>query len=324
MKRAKQYLGLFLLAGLILAISNPTASAQNRNKKGACKFLTEEQQKQATDIKAKYQKDITYLHNKLNELSAKEKTLVQVDNPSLKQIYSNIEAKTELHNKIAKTKAKMHIELRNIMTEEQRLIMGSGMGKKMSCKEGMHRGMRKHNMRGNRNGRHQMNKGCTGDCASCKTVKGNHNRGIHANKEMHKIANCNSCGEGQRMQQRCNKGNFHGNFKNNKKGNCGAECRMNLTEEQQASLKKLRLEKLKTVTPLKNKLNELRARKHTLMSANQINNREVNKIIDQMADIKEDIAKANIKQKIEMRKLLTEEQKAMFGKGMHRNKCNRQ
>ena len=97
---------------------------------------------------------------------------------------------------------------------------------------------------------------------------------------------------------------------------------MNLTEEQQEAFKNLRLEKLKTVNPLKNKLNELRAKKHSLMSAEKISNNEVNNIIDEMSNIKEQIAKANIKQRVEMKKLLTEEQKMMFDKKMHARRCH--
>lgn len=317
MKKAKQYLGLFLLAGLILAISNPKVSAQNKHKKGACTFLTEEQQKQATEIKAKYHKDLNYLHNKLNELHAKEKTLIQVDNPSLKQLYSNIEAKTEIHNKIAKTKAKMHIELRNIMTEEQRLMLGSGMGKKMMCQKAM----KKHQMCGSKHGKHHMHKGCSGDCSSCKGVKGKSHCNTHAHKGMHKKGDCNCDTHAHKGMHP--KGDCHKKGHIRKGKCCGSACKMNFTEEQEAEFKKLKVEKLKVVNPLKNKLNELRAKKQTLMSANKINNRDVNKIIDQMTNIKEDIAKANMKYKVAKTKLLTEEQKMMLNKRMQHKKYHR-
>lgn len=315
MKRAKKYFGLFLLAGLILMVSNPSASAQDRQRKDGCKFLTEEQQEQAKTIRAKYQKDLTYLHNKLNELAAKQKTLIQVDKPNLKSLYANIEAKTDLHNKIAKTRTKMHIELRSIMTEEQRLMMGSGMGKKMMARRGM-RG--RHQMhRGHKHGNH---KGChtkagkrmhrNDDCDGC---------GKEGRKGNYRNNDCNSCNnKGQKMHQR----GMHGKCQENmRKGACGTSgCMINLTEEQQAAFKNIRLEKLKTVNPLKNKLKELQAKKHTLMSAEKINSRDINKIIDQMSNIKENIAKANIKQRIEMRKHLTAEQKMMFDKKMHGRK----
>jgi len=303
MKRAKKYFGLFLLAGLIFMISNPTVSAQNRQRKEGCKFLTEKQQEQVIKIKAKYQKDLTYYINKLNELSAKQKTLIQVDKPNLKNIYSNIEAKTELQSKIAKTRTKMHIEMKSIMTEEQRLMMGSRMGKGMM----MHKGHEKHH----------MHKGYRkGNCNSCAR---------DGNKRMYRKGDCNYCNkDGRRgMYRKGDRGTYQGkgNFRNHNKGcHANAKCVMNLTEKQQEAFKNLRLEKLKTVNPLKNKLNELRAKKHSLMSAEKINSKEVNKIIDSMSNIKEKIAKANIKQKIEMRKLLTEEQKMMFDRKMHSKK----
>lgn len=316
MKRAKKYFALFLLAGLIFMISNPSVSAQNRQRKDGCKFLTEEQQGQAKVIKAKYHKDLTYFQNKLNELNAQQKTLIQVDKPNLKSLYANIEAKTELQNKIAKTRTKMHIELRSIMTEEQRLMMGSGMGKKMMARRGMHKRMGNKNMCGANKGRHQMHRGQKqGNCNGCSGKEG---------IKMHKKGDCNSYGKGHHkgMHQRGERSNCHGDIKHNKKGTCGSGCKMNLTEEQQATFKNLRLEKLRTVNPLKNNLKELQAKKHTLMTAEKINSREIYKIIDQMSDIKEKIAKANIKQKIEMRKHLTEEQKLMFNKNMHGRSCH--
>ena len=331
MKRAKKYFGLFLLAGLIFMISNPTVSAQNRQRKEGCRFLTEKQQEQAKEIRGKYQKDLTYLDNKLNELMAKQKTLIQVDKPNLKDLYANIEAKTELQKKIARTRTKMHIEMRSIMTEEQRLMMGSRMGKGAM----MHRGMGGKHFCGKGQGRHHMNQGYgKGDCQGCnkEVNKGMHRRGDcssygkESHRGMHKKGNRANCqGKGNREFRGHDKGNFNGQGKGNFSGQgkgLNANCIMNLTEEQQEAFKNLRLEKLKTVNPLKNKLNELRAKKHSLMSAEKISNNEVNSITDEMSNIKEQIAKANIKQRVEMKKLLTEEQKMMFDKKMHTRRCH--
>jgi Spy/CpxP family protein refolding chaperone len=320
MKRAKKYFGLFLLAGLIFMISNPNVSAQNRQRRENCKFLTEKQQEQVKKIKAKYQKDLTYYNNKLNELNAKQKTLIQVDKPSLKNLHTNIEARTELQNKIAKTRTKMHIEIRNLMTEEQRLMMGARMGKRAMKHRGiMHRGMGNKSCCGKGHGRHHIHKGYGKDgCHGC-------NNGD--NKRMHRKGECNSCAKDghKRMYRKgeCTSCQGKGNFRAQHKGyRANGKCVMNLTEKQQEAFKNLRLEKLKTVNPLKNKLNELRATKHSLMSAEKINNREINKVIDNMSDIKEKIAKANIRQRVEMRKLLTEEQKMIFDKKMHGRRCH--
>lgn len=316
MKKASKYFGLFLLSGMIFMVSNLSASAQDGQRKQGCRFLDEGQQEQATAIKAKYQKDLTYFHNKMNELRAQERTLIESENPNLKKLYSNVEAKTELQNKIAKTRTKMHIELRSIMTEEQILMMGSRKGKRV-----MHRKGGK-NICGIKHRRAHMNRG---NCNNCCEHHGMKRRDGH--KGNNHDCECNEGRQGKHhgnhegMHQRGNRGNCQGNMR--KRGrDCGARCDMDLTEEQQAAFKNIRLEKLRIVNPLRNKLRELQAKKHTLMTAEEINNRDINKIIDQMSDIKEEVAKANIKQKVEMRNLLTEEQKLTLNKRMHKRKVH--
>ncbi|MCT4639016.1 MAG: Spy/CpxP family protein refolding chaperone [Bacteroidales bacterium] len=97
---------------------------------------------------------------------------------------------------------------------------------------------------------------------------------------------------------------------------------LNLTDQQKEDIKKLRLEHIKDMTPLKNKLNENRAKHRTLMSADKVDMNAINKNIDEFTSIKNKMMKLKAKHKQSVRKLLTEEQRIMFdskaGKMHHR------
>lgn len=103
-------------------------------------------------------------------------------------------------------------------------------------------------------------------------------------------------------------------------------CEMlNLTEIQKASYDKIKLDVDKKSIALDNKLGELKAKKRTLMSADNIDKKAVDNNIKEMSDVKEQKQLLRANQMIELRKILTEEQKVKFDK-MHsregRNKGN--
>lgn len=90
------------------------------------------------------------------------------------------------------------------------------------------------------------------------------------------------------------------------------------TEEQQEAVRKIRLETAKEVKPLRNELNELRARQHTLTTAENADLDAINKNIEKMGSVRTEIQKIMAKQHQEIRSLLTEEQLLKFDarKGM--------
>lgn len=84
------------------------------------------------------------------------------------------------------------------------------------------------------------------------------------------------------------------------------------TEEQQEKIKELRLESSKEIQPLRNELNELRAKQQTLTSAEKADLNAINKNIDQMADVQAKIQKIQAKQQQEIRSMLDDEQRIKF------------
>ncbi len=121
------------------------------------------------------------------------------------------------------------------------------------------------------------------------------------------------------------RGRFYTKERNfNNKGIC--EIIPDLTEEQEAKIKELRVDHLKEMKPFRNQVNELRARKQTLMTSDNANLKEINSVIDKMTDIQSKMMKATAKHHQEVRNLLTDEQKlfldsrrmrgSTYGKGM--------
>lgn len=84
------------------------------------------------------------------------------------------------------------------------------------------------------------------------------------------------------------------------------------TEEQQIKMKELRLETAKLVKPLKNELNELKAKQQTLTTADNADLKAINNNIDKMSELKAGVAKIIAKQHQEIRSMLSDEQLIKF------------
>lgn len=87
---------------------------------------------------------------------------------------------------------------------------------------------------------------------------------------------------------------------------------LDLTEEQQTKLKELRTANLKQMQPLQNLMQEKRARMRTLTTAEKFNQKEVDKLIDEITDLTSKQMKLRVAHQQECRSLLTEEQRVIF------------
>lgn len=94
------------------------------------------------------------------------------------------------------------------------------------------------------------------------------------------------------------------------------------TEEQQEKMKALRLETTKEIQPLRNELNELKARQRTLTTAEKADMNAINDNISKMSDIQADIQMIRAKQHQEVRSMLSEEQRIKFDEMKNRKGKN--
>lgn len=101
--------------------------------------LSEEQNDQIKSLRLEFSSNTLDLRNELRELNAHYRTLMSGSNQDLGKIDSNIEKRQDLRASIAKEKARLQLEIRKVLTEEQRIIMDSH--RKGRPGHGPHRGI---------------------------------------------------------------------------------------------------------------------------------------------------------------------------------------
>ncbi len=88
--------------------------------------------------------------------------------------------------------------------------------------------------------------------------------------------------------------------------------RLELTEEQQASLKGLQTEHFNTMKPLRTKLTELRARERTLLVQEEVDMKSVNQLIDEETDLLNQMKKLRVEHRLSVQEILTDEQQMLL------------
>ena len=85
-------------------------------------------------------------------------------------------------------------------------------------------------------------------------------------------------------------------------------AKLELSDEQKTEITSLRTGHYKEITPLKNKMAELKARERTLLSEESVDLKAVNKTIDEQTDLMNSIRKLQVEQQVAVKSLLTDEQ----------------
>lgn len=96
-------------------------------------------------------------------------------------------------------------------------------------------------------------------------------------------------------------------FKKNTNGPC-----WNLSEDQKESMKAIQIEHQKKLTPLKNKMVELKAQQRTLMSEEVVDMKLVNKNIDDQTALMNKIQKLQAEHRMAVKGILNDEQEMMI------------
>jgi Spy/CpxP family protein refolding chaperone len=101
---------------------------QGMNQIGSCQAildLTEDQDSKIDALRLEQMKERTAFRNQKNELMAKKQTLMASDNADMKEINAVIDQMTNVHSKMMKASAKHHQDVRNLLTDEQKVIFDS-------------------------------------------------------------------------------------------------------------------------------------------------------------------------------------------------------
>lgn len=85
-----------------------------------------------------------------------------------------------------------------------------------------------------------------------------------------------------------------------------------LSEEQKAQIQELRTAQLEQRLELRNRMDELRARKRTLQTQPDADLKAINQVIDQMSELRADMQKDAAAHRQQIRELLTDEQRVLF------------
>jgi len=119
----------------------------------------------------------------------------------------------------------------------------------------------------------------------------------------------------QRGQRNANRpGNGLGMMQQKVDWEPGQRCfnRLDLTEAQQEQMKTMRIKQMEQMLPFKNAMQEKKAKLQTLRSAKNADMKAINKLIDEMADLKADQMKAREAHHQEVRSILSDEQRILF------------
>lgn len=102
---------------------------------------------------------------------------------------------------------------------------------------------------------------------------------------------------------------------------------LNLTAEQKEAFKQSRLAVQKQIQPIRNELREAEAHQKTLVTAEKPDLAAINKNIEKIGELRVEMAKIQVKHRLEMRAQLTDEQRLKFdrmkGKMNHDRGMNR-
>lgn len=95
-----------------------------------------------------------------------------------------------------------------------------------------------------------------------------------------------------------------------------AHWKRTLTDEQRATIDRLRLDYLKKKYPLKARTKALKTELALLVTQDSPNKRDINKKIDELVDLKRQLLQLHYDYKVEVRKVLTAEQRVSFDIGL--------
>ena len=286
-KRSVSIIGL--IAFFLVSISGLQAQPEKRGFKqrgDQASALNAEQKEQMKASRIVFAKATIDLKNELGELHAKQKTLFSAEKPNMKQIYANADKISELKSQLKKETISMKLDMRSFLTEEQQAMRAS----RSKC--------RKDEKPGKRGGMGQGNRAKMG-----------------RKQGMRKGERCSHQGRrGMQKGERCTQQGMKGNgFKHQGKEQMGRNRNMlDLNDEQKTQMKEIRIAYRKDTKELRNELELIRLKQKHLMTAEKIDKNSIMDNVNQSSKIQNQLAKKQIDHRMEIRKILSEDQLVLF------------
>lgn len=98
--------------------------------------LTDEQAEKIKELRLANYKDVQLLRAQMSELAIKHRNLMRAENVDTKVINASIDEKTNVLNKLMKKQAEFRVEFRNLLTDEQKMVLDNS-GRGFGMKQGM-------------------------------------------------------------------------------------------------------------------------------------------------------------------------------------------
>lgn len=98
--------------------------------------LTDEQAEKIKELRLANYKDVQLLRAQMSELAIKHRNLMIDDNLDTKAIDASIDERTDIMKKLMKEQAKFRAEFRNLLTDEQKMVLDNS-GRGFGMKQGM-------------------------------------------------------------------------------------------------------------------------------------------------------------------------------------------
>jgi Spy/CpxP family protein refolding chaperone len=96
-------------------------------------------------------------------------------------------------------------------------------------------------------------------------------------------------------------------------------AKLELSEAQQTAMENLKVEHYKEVLPIRNTLDEKRASLKTLTTSATIDQKKIDKTIEEIGELSTKMLKAKTNHQIALRSMLDDKQKMMFDQRKHRH-----
>ena len=129
MKKLVKVAMAITLMFMVINVANAQQGQRNGNRQGfgveQGLNLTEDQRTQMKSMRLKMQQEMLPIRNKIGENRAKLRTLSTVENADLKAINKVIDNNSQLTANLAKLGAANRQAVRNLLTEEQRIMFDS-------------------------------------------------------------------------------------------------------------------------------------------------------------------------------------------------------
>jgi len=140
MKKAKRSIAVLGLVSLFICIGFFTLSAQPAKRFAKdCPMgieLSDQQKKQMKEVRIEFAKATRDLNNELNELRARQKTLMSDEKANVEAIYTNIDKVSALKNQLMKKRVSMKLDMQSFLSDEQKILMANRPARKQGMRSG--------------------------------------------------------------------------------------------------------------------------------------------------------------------------------------------